>query len=49
MVISFSFLFRGHVSFISEMIMLMSGDEMGKDVATTEALLERHAEHQVKR
>ncbi|XP_057290447.1 spectrin alpha chain, non-erythrocytic 1-like isoform X2 [Hydractinia symbiolongicarpus] len=36
---------RNYLAFIDEMMMLMSNDDKGKDVATTEALLERHAEH----
>ncbi|XP_048586984.1 spectrin alpha chain, non-erythrocytic 1 isoform X2 [Nematostella vectensis] len=37
--------FRDHMSFINEMKVLIMADELAKDVAGGEALLERHQEH----
>ena len=34
-------------SFVDEMMGLMSNNELGKDVASAEALLECHSEHKV--
>lgn len=38
---------RDHISFISEMKVLIQSDELAKDVASAESLLERHQEHKV--
>ena len=35
------------MTFISEMTVLISSDELAKDVAGAESLLERHQEHKV--
>lgn len=37
------------MSFISEMKVLIQSDELAKDVAGAEALLEHHQEHKVKK
>ena len=39
--------FRDHISFINEMKVLIQSDELAKDVASAESLLERHQEHKV--
>lgn len=39
--------FRDLVSWISDIKAIISADEMAKDVAGAEALLERHQEHKV--
>ena len=38
---------RDYVTFISEMQVLITSDELAKDVAGAKALLERHQEHKV--
>ena len=38
---------RDHISFINEMKVLIQSDELAKDVASAESLLERHQEHKV--
>ena len=38
---------RDHISFINEMKVLIESDDLAKDVAGAEALLERHQEHKV--
>lgn len=43
----FSFDSRDHISFINEMKVLIQSDELAKDVASAESLLERHQEHKV--
>lgn len=42
-----NYFFRDHMSFISEMKVLIQSDELAKDVAGAEALLEHHQEHKV--
>lgn len=37
--------YRDHISFINEMKVLIQSDELAKDVASAESLLERHQEH----
>ena len=39
--------YRDHISFVNEMKVLIESDELAKDVAGAEALLERHQEHKV--
>ena len=39
---------RDHISFINEMTVLIQADELAKDVAGAEALLDRHNEHKVR-
>ncbi len=39
--------YRGLISWINDMKAIISADELAKDVAGAEALLERHQEHRV--
>lgn len=41
------YIVRDHISFINEMKVLIQSDELAKDVASAESLLERHQEHKV--
>ncbi len=40
--------FRDYTTFVCEMQVLISSDELAKDVAGAKALLERHQEHKVR-